>query len=132
MTRILDWHDSLAERTVSLARTTQAYAIEIVDRVSGAADGRPESNPCLYPVAVLLGLSRRWAGEPREIIDRTYAIVAQLVELHREFAHRLLDTVDLQDADCRSILTDGGRIPAAPDEAGRVLRFPPGGLASSR
>lgn len=133
MSRILDWHDKWSECSVSLARTTQACAIVLSDQVSGSGEPGPALAACFSPLSALLDASRRLAGEPAELIDRTYDITLRLVELHREFAQRLLDTVDLRESRARDLCPGReAHQSAARQEEGRVLHFPNGGAVGWR
>ena len=93
MSRVLAWHDALADYTVAAVRISQVFVIEVTDRL--AARGRlvKHVGGCTLP-ALILNANRRWVGEPVAVVDRTRDCTARLIELHREFDHRLLDAVD--------------------------------------
>lgn len=110
MTKALECQDFLADLTVSFARTTQAVVVEGLDRMARemARDwlgvGRRWGHP--GRVDALLALTRRFVGEPVELIDRGYEVTTRLVELHWEFAHRVLEVID-----CHEATDDAARIP---------------------
>lgn len=104
MAKVLDWYDSMADMTFALARTTQAAAVEGIDRLTHLGPRARRRQRHNAPVAALMTLTRRLVGEPDDLIDRGYLLTARLVELHREFAQRVLEILD---AEAAGALDDG-------------------------
>jgi hypothetical protein len=87
-----------ADLALRATRTGQAVAISIADRVANLGPGvRPGLLARAY--GFQLGVVRILWDDPAEIVDGTYALSEQLVGLHRQFAQRLLETVDIRPAD---------------------------------
>jgi hypothetical protein len=85
-------------QTLSLvaARNSQALVIGMADRVArNAESGDPRAIGRLW--AAQLNVAGILLGEPVSLADEGYQHVQKLVELHREFAHRLFEAVDTRD-----------------------------------
>jgi hypothetical protein len=85
-------------RALSLltARNSQALVIVMTDRLARKAEtGDPRAIGRLW--AVQLNLAEILVGEPVSTADEAYRHVQKLVELHREFAHRLFEAFDTRD-----------------------------------
>lgn len=123
MTKALECQDFLADLTVAFARTTQAVVVEGLDRMARemARDWPVAGRRWGHPgrVDALLALTRRFVGEPVELIDRGYGLTARLVELHWEFAHRVLEVIEshqVTDEATDEATRDAARVPQSRPE----------------
>ncbi len=103
--------DSVADLTVAVARTTQAWSIHLVDRLVGDRTRLPAQVAARRVARGVLQAVRDRGHEPEHVIDYVYDTYARLVDLHREFAHRLLDAIDDLDA-ADAAATSPGRAPS--------------------
>lgn len=96
------------------ARTSQALAIVSTDSALslGARTG-------VVPVHLLkrlhYGIGKRLIGEPAAFLDEAYDVTQRLLDLHREFGHRLVEVLDPR--------AETSSEPADPS-LGQVLPFP--------
>lgn len=98
--------------TLLIARCTQALGIALVDRL--ARDASSERPRLLGRVwRVQLDLAGTVWGEPVDVVDRTYGYVQSLTALHREFAHRLFEAVDIRELRAPGQRAGGNVIPFA-------------------
>jgi hypothetical protein len=86
-------------------RHSQAWVIAAVDRLA-RDDHRPRPLGRLWRLQ--LAVAAALVGEPTEIVDQTYGHLEGLVALQREFGQRLLDTVDDQEGQRDSQVSDDG------------------------
>jgi hypothetical protein len=90
------------ELTLLAARNSQALVIVVTDRAARNAEtGDARVIGRLW--AFQLNVAELVIGEPVSIADEGYQHVQRLVELHREFAHRLFEAFDTRD-----LLTSSG------------------------
>lgn len=92
---LLDWQDRLGQRTVTTARTSQAFAIAAMDRLVGSTPEEPSVVSRILQVE--LDVVGAVTGEPGRVVDQSYDVLQRLVVLHREFARRLFEVVDARD-----------------------------------
>ncbi len=82
--------------TLLAARNSQALVIVATDRVARNPEtGEARAIGRLW--AAQLNLAEIAVGEPVGLADEGYQHLQKLVELHREFAHRLFETFDTRD-----------------------------------
>ncbi len=81
--------------TLNLARTSQALVIAGVDRFARSESGRPRILGRLW--GVQLDVAGALSDEPARLIDGAYAQAQQLLMLHQEFAHRVLEAMDARE-----------------------------------
>jgi len=86
--------------TLFAARNSQALVIAVTDRLARNGEtGDPRAIGRLW--VAQLNLAEIVLGEPVALAEEGYQHVQRLVELHREFAHRLFEAFDTRD-----LLTD--------------------------
>lgn len=114
MNWITDLQPKLDSGLLTAARTSQALAIVSVDSTLGLA-----ARSRVVPVQLLKRLNseigKRLVGDPAELLDESYALTRRLLDLHREFAQRLVEVVAPRP---------GMSTEAADPSSGQVLPFP--------
>jgi hypothetical protein len=97
--------------TLRTARNSQALVLVATDRMARNADtGNARALGRLW--AVQLNLAELVFDEPVSLADEAYLHLQSLVDLHREFAHRLFEALDTRD-----LLT-------GPGPASNVIKMP--------
>ena len=80
-------HQRLESGLLRTARAAQAVVIGSFDRVAAVG-------PVRWAIDAQLEILERVVPEPADTVDSQYRLVANLLDLHREFAQRLFDVVD--------------------------------------
>lgn len=75
------------------ARTSQALAIVSVDSALGLA-ARSRVVPVQLLKRINSDIGKRLVGNPAAFLDESYAVTQRLLDVHREFAQRLVEVLD--------------------------------------
>ena len=82
--------------TLLAARNSQALVLVVTDRLARNADtGDPRVIGRLW--GAQLKLAELVIDQPVDLADEAYQHVQRMVELHREFVHRLFEAFDTRD-----------------------------------
>lgn len=88
----------LSEAAVTVARQSQALAVECVDRVARTFPHR-DPTPLGRLWSWQLWATSALAKEPSALVDDAYALSERLLALHRQFAQRLFEAIDTRQDD---------------------------------
>ena len=94
-----------------LARHSQAVVIVGFSRTAG-------SRPLARLGRFQLDLAGILVGDPAQVVDSTYTHAQRLIGLHREFIHRILETID-PDEVIPDVRHDAGNVIALASRRGR-------------
>jgi hypothetical protein len=90
---VVDGSTAVGERVM---RQTQAWLILLVNRL---ARGPHDAMPLGRWWGLQLDLVRAVLGEPATLVDGGYHSAERMLALHREFAQRLFEAIDIRDED---------------------------------
>lgn len=85
------------QRLMRATRRSQAWTIEVVDRLAHRGDdGAPSALGRIWRVQLSVGAAV--FGDPARIVQVNYRHFEETIALHREFSQRILEAVDSVEA----------------------------------